>query len=139
MATTKKSTKRSMSAEHKAALAEGRAQGRAIRAYLEALEGTKPKRGRKRTSESMRKKIDQLSVRIAEADPLKRVQLIQDRMDLQADLKASEVKVDMKALEQDFVSFAASYSERKGLSYAAWRELGVPSSTLIAAGITRGS
>ena len=38
-----------MSDEHKAALAEGRAQGRAVRAYLEALEANKPRRGRKRT------------------------------------------------------------------------------------------
>src|SRR5689334_9539098 len=39
---------RAMSDEHKAALAEGRAQGRAVRLYLEALEANKPKRGRKR-------------------------------------------------------------------------------------------
>lgn len=38
-----------MSDDHKAALAEGRAQGRAVRAYLEGLEASKPRRGRKRT------------------------------------------------------------------------------------------
>ena len=47
-----------MSDEHKAALADGRAQGRAVRAYLEALEANKPRRGRKRTPESMRARID---------------------------------------------------------------------------------
>ena len=48
----KKPTKRTMSAEHKAALAEGREQGRAVREYLEALEAHKPRRGRKRTPDS---------------------------------------------------------------------------------------
>ena len=33
---------------------------------------------------------------------------------------------------------AKGYSERKGISYAAWREAGVPAATLKAAGISRG-
>ena len=41
MAAKKKT--RTMSDEHKAALAEGRAQGRAVRLYLEAIEANKPK------------------------------------------------------------------------------------------------
>ncbi len=46
-----------MSDAHKAALAEGRAQGRAVRNYLEALEAHKPKRGRKRTPDSMKRRL----------------------------------------------------------------------------------
>ena len=46
-----------MSNSHKAALAEGREQGRAVRRYLEALEAHKPKRGRRRTSESVQKRL----------------------------------------------------------------------------------
>ena len=46
-----------MSDEHKAALAEGRTQGRAVRNYLDALEATKPKRGRKRTPDSVKKRL----------------------------------------------------------------------------------
>jgi hypothetical protein len=46
-----------LSEDHKAALAEGRAQGRAVRRYLEALEAHRPRRGRKRTVESMRKPL----------------------------------------------------------------------------------
>jgi hypothetical protein len=41
--------KRAMSKQHKAALAVGRAEGLAVRRYLDALEAHKPKRGRKRT------------------------------------------------------------------------------------------
>ena len=56
MATSKRS-KGTMSDEHKAALAEGRNQGRAVRRYLEALEQNKPKRGRKRTADSVQRDL----------------------------------------------------------------------------------
>ncbi len=48
---------RTMSDEHKAALAEGREQGGVVRRYLEALESHRPKRGRKRTPESIAKRL----------------------------------------------------------------------------------
>ena len=138
MATTKRGSG-GMSEEHKAALAEGRAQGRAVRRYLEALEAHKPKRGRKRTPESMRKQLDRIETEIPSADPLKRLQLIQQRLDLQKDLAASEETVDLDALESEFVAAAKGYGERKGISYDAWRELGVPATTLKTAGISRSS
>jgi hypothetical protein len=47
--------------------------------------------------------------------------------------------VDLDALEKDFVDAARSYSDRKGISYAAWRELGVSASTLRRAGVARAS
>ena len=53
----KKPAKRPMSDDHKAALAAGRNEGRAVRRYLEALEAHKPKRGRKRTPESIQKRL----------------------------------------------------------------------------------
>jgi hypothetical protein len=128
-----------MSNEHKAALAEGRDQGRAVRRYLEALEANKPKRGRKRSPESMKKRLDAVENELATADPLKRLHLVQERLDLQAALEATEATVDLQALEKEFVSAAATYSERKGISYSAWRELGVPGGVLERAGITRSS
>ena len=128
-----------MSDAHKAALAEGRNQGRAVRRYLEALEAHKPKRGRKRTPESMQKRLDRIDAELASADALKRLQLIQERLDLSAELEATSEKVDLSGLEQEFVDAAAAYSSRKGISYAAWRELGVEASVLKRAGIGRGS
>ncbi len=128
-----------MSDEHKAALAEGRNQGRAVRSYLEALEAHKPKRGRKRTPESMQKRLHRIEKEIPEADPLTRLNLIQQRIDLEADLAAAEETVDMTSLEAGFVDSARAYGERKGISYSAWRELGVPAATLKAAGISRSS
>ena len=126
-----------MSNEHKAALAEGRDQGRAVRRYLEALEANKPRRGRKRSPDSMKKRLATVEAEIAAADPLKRLHLIQERLDLQSALEASESNVDLAQLEKDFIKSAAPYSERKSISYSAWRELGVPTDVLDKAGITR--
>lgn len=128
----------SLSESHKAALAEGRAQGRAVRRYLEALEASKPKRGRKRTPDAIEKRLAALEDEIPEAQPLKRVQLIQERMDLQAELEATDNSIDIGELEKGFVDAASEYSERKGISYSAWRELGVPANVLRDAGINRG-
>jgi hypothetical protein len=46
-------------------------------------------------------------------------------------------KVDITALESAFVKTAKSYSQRKGISYAAWRELGVSADILKKAGVSR--
>src|SRR5918993_5657267 len=92
-----------MSDEHKAALAEGRNQGRSVRRYLEALDAHKPKRGRKRTSDSMQKRLDRIDTELASADPLKRLQLIQERLDLKQELEAAGQTIDLTGLEDGFV------------------------------------
>ena len=139
MPATKKRTKAPMSDEHKEALALGREQGRAVRRYLEALELHKPKRGRKRTPESVQKQLAAIEAKLPTADPLSRVQLIQQRMDLQAELATKGESVDLTALESDFVKAARAYGQRKGISYAAWREAGVDAAILKKAGIGRGA
>ena len=131
--------RKEMTDEHKAALAEGRAQGRAVRGYLEALEAHKPKRGRKRTPESMRSRLATIESTIDTADPMTRLQLVQERIDLEGAIEAAETTVDMSALEDGFVDAAAAYGARKGISYAAWREVGVPAAILKRAGISRGA
>jgi hypothetical protein len=130
-------TRTPMSDEHKIALAEGRDQGRAVRRYLEALEANKPRRGRRRSPESITKRLQAIETDLPTADPLKRLHLIQERLDLQAALEASEAGTDLADLEAQFVAVAASYGERKGITYSAWRELGVPAPVLAQAGISR--
>ena len=137
MPATKKRTKAPMSDAHKEALALGREQGRAVRRYLEALELHKPKRGRKRTAESVQKQLAAIEAKLPSADPLARVQLIQQRMDLQAELATKSESIDLRALEAGFVKAARDYGQRKGISYAAWREAGVDASILKKAGIGR--
>lgn len=128
-----------MSDEHKAALAEGREQGRGVRLYLEALEKNRPKRGRKRTTDSITRRLGVIDQKLAEADPLTRLHLIQERMNLQNELETLKAKTDLTELEKGFISAAKSYGERKGITHAAWRALGVPADVLRKAGISRGS
>jgi len=127
-----------MTEEHKAALAEGRAHGRTVRNYLEALEAHRPKRGRKRTPDSIKKRLDTIAVSLSGSDALARVSLIQERLDLTAELEAmSAPAVDIGELEKGFVEVAAAYSRRRGISHAAWREAGLDPAVLKKAGITR--
>src|SRR5436309_1139229 len=139
MSTTERRTRSPMSDSHKAALAEGREQGRAVRRYLEALEAHKPRRGRKRTPESIEKRLAAIEDRLPDADPLTRLQLVQERMDLQRQLQASDSAVDLHELEEEFVKAAPDYSRRKRITYAAWREAGIDPAILRRAGIRRGS
>lgn len=139
MPTKTKRARSPMSDSHKAALAEGREQGRAVRRYLEALEAHKPKRGRKRTPESVQKRLAAIDERLADADALTRLHLVQERMNLAAELSSTDNTVDMKALEDEFATAAAPYGARKGITYAAWRQLGVDPGVLRRAGIKRGS
>ena len=134
-----KKKRTTMSAEHKAALAQGRNEGRSVRLYLEALEAHKPKRGRKRTPESITKRLDSIATALPDADPVSRLHLVQERLDLSAELAHLGAKIDLTELEADFVSSAKAYSERRGISYAAWRELGVEAEVLKKAGIGRGA
>ncbi len=130
---------RSMSDSHKAALATGREQGRAVRRYLEALEANKPRRGRKRTPEGIQKRLAAIDERLATVDALSRLHLAQERMDLEAELAAAgEGGVDLEALEAEFIQAAGPYSQRKGVTYDAWRAAGVEPRVLKAAGLGRG-
>jgi hypothetical protein len=128
-----------MTAEHKQALADGRAEGRAVKAYLDALDHQKPRRGRKRTPESIAKRLAAIDAQIADAPSLQRLQLVQERRDLEAELAGMGEAVDLSALEADFVTVAKAYSARKGIEYATWRELGVAADVLKRAGIGRGA
>jgi uncharacterized protein YicC (UPF0701 family) len=126
-----------MTDEHKAALAKGRLEGRIVRDYLEGLRATKPKRGRKRTAETISKRLTAIDGELAGASPIEELLLIQERRDLQAELAAKSNSIDMDALEAEFVGVAKSYSDSKSISYASWRDVGVPASTLKRAGISR--
>ncbi len=123
-----------MSKEHKQALARGRREARAIKAYLEAIAAKKP--GRPVTKESLEQRLRTVNARIESAeDPLKAVDLLQTRLDIERALAEVEDAVNIEALEAGFVENASSYSERKGITYTAWRQFGVPASVLKRAGI----
>src|SRR3954447_24675009 len=128
-----------MTTEHKQALASGRTEGRAVKAYLDALEQQKPRRGRKRTADSISKRLTAIEKQLPDASSLQRLQLVQERRDLETELTGMGTTVDLSALEGEFVKVAKAYSGRKGIEYATWRELGVGADVLKKAGVTRGS
>jgi hypothetical protein len=129
-----------MSAAHKAALAKGREQANAVRAYLEALEENRPKRGRKRTPDSISKRIAAIDTQYETASSLTALQLLQERKNLEVELRGmqSDSGPDLERLRRAFVKNARAYGEAKGIEYATWREIGVPADVLREAGITRG-
>lgn len=108
-----------------------------MRRYLEALDAHRPKRGRKRTPDSINRRLQDIENRLETADPLSRLQLVQERMNLQAELASKSETVDLATLEAEFVAAAKAYGERKGITYAAWREAGVDAAVLKRADIRR--
>ena len=126
-----------LTAEHKAALSEGRKMAVTVTNYLEALTANRPKRGRKRTKESIRLRLNKIETELESADVLRRLQLIQEQMDLKAELESTANAKDLSKLEADFTKVARVYSENKGISYLAWRAVGVPPEVLKKADVTR--
>jgi hypothetical protein len=108
-----------------------------VRVYLEALEANKPKRGRKRTPDSIKKRLATIDNELQSTDALRALNLRQERRDLEAELENLGSTVDLSAIEKDFVASAKPYGERKGISYGVWREAGVSAEVLKKAGITR--
>ena len=135
MAAPKK--KPTMTAEHKAKLAAGRNESRAVARYLEALEAHRPKQGRKRTSESVAKQLAQTEAELKAATGIVRLELLQKQRDLKVEAERLSEGVDLTALEAEFVKVAKSYGDRKGITYGTWRDFGVAADVLKKAGIAR--
>lgn len=128
----RKGAGRDLSAEHKLALATGRAESRAVRRYLEAI--TSAPAGDADPG-AMARRIEEIDSQLAAAEPSVKVRLIQERMDLYGRLKSLGGAGQLDELEQEFVAAAAAYSARKGITYAAWRRVGVAPAVLERAGI----
>lgn len=127
-----------MTDDHKAALARGREEGRVVRSYLEALDQNRPHRGRPVTLDSLERRLAAVDGRIAARPaPMIRLNLVQERMDVEREIEAFKATADISDLEAAFVAVARSYGERRGISYFAWRAAGVEARVLKAAGIAR--
>jgi hypothetical protein len=133
----KPKSRRAMTDEHKEKLAIGRNESRIVNKYLEAIVAGKGKRGRKRTPESISMQITRIDKEIVNAAPVLRLELTQRRFDLVEEKERLSARVDLTSVEKDFIKIAKSYAKRNGISYAAFRELGVGAYVLTAAGISR--
>ena len=60
------------------------------------------------------KRLAAIDAAYAESSALQQLQLVQERMDLQKELEAMGTKVDLSALEGDFVKTAAKYAAAQG-------------------------
>jgi signal transduction protein with GAF and PtsI domain len=131
-----------MNAERKAAMAEGRRASRIVAAYLEALDASASTRrpGRPRSRERAAARVDVIRDQLrAEGSALRRLALTQEMADLKAFLDADgpDNAAELALLRQQFIEVAYGYGKRKGISHAAWREVGVPAAVLREAGIER--
>jgi hypothetical protein len=72
------------------------------------------------------------------ASPIQRLQFLQERRNLEAELEGFEQSIDVAAYERAFIRVAKAYSRSKGITYATWRDIGVSAEILNRAGITRG-
>jgi hypothetical protein len=128
---------RGMTAAHKAALAQGRRESRAINRYLDALKAGRGKRGRKRTPSSIEARLSKISRTFDDASPMQQLELTQERMNLELEKTRLETRADLSALEKEFISVAKGYAARRGISYSAFRSMGVPADVLTKANVKR--
>lgn len=132
------STRRKMTDNHKERLADGRAASGVVRRYLEALEAARPRRGRQSSPEVLENRLQDIALRLEDAEPLPRLLLFQERRELQERLEhASDRDADISEIEEAFVKVAKAYGERKGIEYTSWIAAGVKPAVLTRAGITR--
>jgi glutathione S-transferase len=110
------------------------AESNAVAAYLTALRAPKVPARSRANLERRRAQIEQwLS---EESSPIREVELIQQRLDIDAQLAQIDQAGRLPELEAAFVKVAASWAKRSGISAAALREVGVPASVLRRAGLS---
>ncbi len=118
---------------------EGNAHDRArvVRRYLSALDARKQGRSLARTVETLHYRMHQIDTELLSADPVRRLHLTQERIDLHAEhLRLLSSKTEFAELEKAFVRVARGYGDRHEITFSAWRQVGVDAEVLAAAGIT---
>lgn len=131
-------SRRALSAEDKAKMAEGRRQSNTIDRYLKQIErlDAHDKRQTALDPEVLEAEAAHVARALESAEGLRRLQLLQKREDLQRMALEVAPQEDLE-LVQEFIRIAAEYGARKGISYSTWREVGVPVDVLRSAGISR--
>lgn len=121
-----------VSPEHKAAMAAGRQNAAAVRAYLDALDEQSPKRrGRQISPEQLQKRLDAANEALPTLSGIKWVEKRQEILDLEERLaEVDSEPQDISELEAAFVSAAKPWAESKGISKKVLREAGVPAAVL---------
>lgn len=128
--------KSSWTDSRKDAFVRAREETRVVDTYLASIaQASRP--GRRRAPDSVAAQLRKVITELHEATGAERLALIQRRRDLEEERNRLTAASDTRGLEDAFVKVAQRYSERKGISYATWREAGVPARVLSKAGISR--
>jgi hypothetical protein len=136
-AATKRRGPRKMTTTHKAALARGREMSTIVDRYLSVVNVPK-KRGRRVSPAVLRKRLTAAEATRKSSTGVAKVLAAQEVRDLRARLaETSGDGTNAKTLEASFVKVARQFSVNRGISYAAWRDAGVPAAVLQRAGIAR--
>ena len=126
-----------MSDTHKAALAKGREEGRSCARYLEALESTKPRRGRKRTPDSIRSRLATIDPHCPQPSHWPASIWSKRSSASRPNSPTAVTPWTWPHWKRPSSRWPAVYGERKGISYSAWRTVGVSASVLQQAKIPR--
>ncbi|HUR77123.1 MAG TPA: hypothetical protein VMZ22_04185 [Acidimicrobiales bacterium] len=111
-------------------------RARVVRRYLSALDASRPGRGPAKTADSLAFRMHQIDTELLSADPVLRLHLTQERIDLHAEqLRLATGAEQLAELEKAFVRVARAYADRHAISYSAWRQVGVDTEVLAKAGI----
>ena len=130
-------SKPTITEEQKIAMQVGRIEVTIVRNYLNSLR-EKAKPGRRRTVESVERAQQRVDEKIDGCrDPYDLLLLIQERRDLADEHARLEAARNDDVLRDEFIAIAKDFSDRKGVSYEAWREVGVPAAVLQQAGVKR--
>lgn len=110
-----------------------------VRRYLSAIDAAKPGRSVRRTIEAVASRIVKIDELLVSADPLSRLLLTQERIDLHAEhvRLTTTTAGSVEDFEAEFVKVARAFGDRAGVTYAAWRQVGVEAAVLERAGIHR--
>ena len=106
--------------------------------YLRLI-NTPKRRGRKVSVATLEQRLALARKRLPTATGLERAYTAQEIRDLLAKIAQlpSADDADRTRAEAAFVKIAKAFSERRGLTYGAWRDAGVPADVLRRAGISR--
>lgn len=111
-----------------------RAQHATVERYLNALDA----RGSVANPEHLEAAIDQLSEQIEATSDLERLALVQKRIEAETLLmKILEESERLELLENEFVEVASDWAAAHGVTYQAFRRVGVPVAVLDRAAISR--
>jgi hypothetical protein len=126
-----------MTAAHKKAIANGRAENAVVEEYLGVLHRPKP-RGRRPDVNALNRRRQKVRQALRQASGIERVLLAQEEIDLTSRIETYGAGGgSLTDAERAFTKVAASFSRRRGISYAAWRAAGVSPATLAKAGIKK--